>query len=183
MIVVTTDRVGGKRVVRTLGLVRGNTIRARHVGKDIMAALRNLVGGELEEYTKLLAESREQALDRMIEEAKGLGANGIISTRFSTSMIMASAAELLAYGTAVVLENGDTAPDCPSVSRFRVRAKAVCKIGRFGSRRFLCSRQCHRDQLRRSLQCGGRHDDVLLTIQPLPGPVSEAGSVIQPSAY
>lgn len=111
MIVVTTDRVGGKRVVRTLGLVRGNTIRARHVGRDIMAVLRNLVGGELAGYTKLLAESREQALDRMIEEAKGLGANGIISTRFSTSMIMASAAELLAYGTAVVLEDGDTAPD------------------------------------------------------------------------
>ncbi|MBQ91463.1 MAG: hypothetical protein CL441_08685 [Acidimicrobiaceae bacterium] len=109
MIVVTADRVTGKRVVRTLGLVRGNTIRTRHLGKDIMAVLRNVVGGEVAEYTKLLAESREQALDRMVEEAKGLGANGIISLRFSTSMIMGAAAELLAYGTAVVLEDDDTA--------------------------------------------------------------------------
>ena len=105
MIVVTANRVSGKRVARTLGLVRGNTIRARHIGKDIMAVMRNIVGGEVSEYTKLLAESREQALDRMVDEAKTLGANAIISLRFSTSMIMGGSAELLAYGTAVVLEN------------------------------------------------------------------------------
>jgi uncharacterized protein YbjQ (UPF0145 family) len=105
MIIITADRVTGKQVVRTLGLVRGNTIRARHIGKDIMAVMRNIVGGEVSEYTKLLAESREQALDRMVEEARGLGANAIISLRFSTSMIMGGSAELLAYGTAVVLED------------------------------------------------------------------------------
>ncbi|MCH7746463.1 MAG: YbjQ family protein [Acidobacteria bacterium] len=105
MIVVTANRVSGKRVARTLGLVRGNTIRARHIGKDIMAVMRNIVGGEVSEYTKLLGEAREQALDRMVDEARGLGANAIISLRFSTSMIMGGAAELLAYGTAVVLED------------------------------------------------------------------------------
>jgi uncharacterized protein YbjQ (UPF0145 family) len=105
MIVVTANRVSGKRVARTLGLVRGNTIRARHIGKDIMAVMRNIVGGEVSEYTKLLAESREQALDRMVDDARGLGANAIISLRFSTSMIMGGSAELLAYGTAVVLED------------------------------------------------------------------------------
>ena len=109
MIIVTTDRVCGKRVVRTLGLVRGNTIRARHIGKDIMAVMRNIVGGEVSEYTKLLAESREQALDRLMAEARELGANAIISLRFSTSMIMGGSAELLAYGTAVVLEDADEA--------------------------------------------------------------------------
>ena len=106
MIVVTTDSVEGKRVVRTLGLVRGNTIRARHLGKDIMAALRGIVGGEVSEYTKLMAESREQALDRMVEEARGIGANAILSARFQTSMVMQGAAELLAFGTAVVVEDG-----------------------------------------------------------------------------
>jgi uncharacterized protein YbjQ (UPF0145 family) len=110
MIVVTANRVSGKRIVRTLGLVRGNTIRTRHIGKDIMAVFRNIVGGEVTEYTKLLGESREQALDRMAEEATSLGGNATISVRFSTSMIMGAAAELLAYGTAVVLEDdpGDT---------------------------------------------------------------------------
>ena len=106
MIVVTTDGVEGKRVVRTLGLVRGNTIRARHLGKDIMATLRAIVGGEVSEYTKLMAESREQALDRMVEEARGIGANAIVSARFQTSMVMQGAAELLAFGTAVVVEDG-----------------------------------------------------------------------------
>ncbi len=106
MIVVTTDSVEGKRVVRTLGLVRGNTIRARHLGKDIMAALRGIVGGEVSEYTKLMAESREQALDRMVEEARGIGANAIVTARFQTSMVMQGAAELLAFGTAVVVEDG-----------------------------------------------------------------------------
>jgi uncharacterized protein YbjQ (UPF0145 family) len=107
MIVSTSHTVAGKRVVRTLGLVRGNTIRARHLGRDITAVLRNIVGGEVSEYTKMMAEAREQALDRMIEEAKTFGANAVVGTRFMTSMLMAGAAELLAYGTAVVLEDDD----------------------------------------------------------------------------
>jgi uncharacterized protein YbjQ (UPF0145 family) len=88
-----------------MGLVRGNTIRARHVGRDIMAGLRTLVGGEISEYTKLFAEAREQALDRMLEEARGLGANAVLEVRFATSMVMSGAAELLVYGTAVVVED------------------------------------------------------------------------------
>ncbi len=105
MIVVTpASAVVGYRVVRTLGLVRGNTIRARNVGRDIMAALKNLIGGEIEEYTKMMGEAREQAIDRMIENARELGANGILDVRFGTSYVMASAAEILAYGNAVVLE-------------------------------------------------------------------------------
>jgi len=87
-----------------LGLVRGNTIRARHVGRDIVAGLRNIVGGEIVEYTKMLAEAREQALDRMVEEAEKLGANAVVCLRFTTSYVMGGAAELLAYGTAVVVE-------------------------------------------------------------------------------
>ena len=106
MIVTTTAQIEGKRIVRTLGLVRGNTIRARHVGKDIMAGLRNVVGGEISEYTKLFAEAREQSLDRMVTEARGLGANAVVEVRFSTSMVMSAAAELLVYGTAVVVEDG-----------------------------------------------------------------------------
>ena len=105
IIVVTSPVIPGKKIVRTLGLVRGNTIRARHVGKDIMAGLRNLVGGEVTEYAKLLAESREQALDRMLADAEKLGANGIISVAFTTSVIMGGAAEMMAYGTAVVIED------------------------------------------------------------------------------
>ena len=105
MIVVTSDTVAGRKTAKTLGLVRGNTIRARHIGKDILAALKNIVGGEIVEYTKLMGESREQAIDRMIEEARELGADAVISIRFSTSMIMGGAAELLAYGTAVRLED------------------------------------------------------------------------------
>lgn len=101
MIVVTTDKVEGKQIVKTLGLVRGSTIRARHVGRDIMASLRNIVGGEITDYTKMLAESREQAIHRMVQEAEGLGANAIVGTRFVTSMVMSGASELLAYGTAV----------------------------------------------------------------------------------
>ncbi len=104
MIVVTSSEIHGQRVVRTLGLVRGNTIRARHIGKDILAGLRNLVGGEVFEYTKMMGEAREQALDRMVQEARELGANAIVDVRFATSMLMAGAAELLAYGTAVVVE-------------------------------------------------------------------------------
>ena len=104
MIAVTTDSIPGKRIVKTFGLVRGNTIRARHVGRDIMAALRNLVGGEIMEYTKLMAESREQAIDRMNQEAERMGANAVVGLRFTTSMIMGGAAELLSYGTAVYVE-------------------------------------------------------------------------------
>lgn len=104
MIVSTSEVIAGHRIVRTLGLVRGNTIRARHVGKDIKAGFRNIVGGEIAEYTKLLGEAREQAIDRMVEEAKELGANGIVAVRFTTSVVMSGAAELLAYGSAVVVE-------------------------------------------------------------------------------
>jgi uncharacterized protein YbjQ (UPF0145 family) len=104
MITVTTDTISGKKIVKTFGLVRGNTIRARHLGRDIMAGLRNLVGGEIIEYTKLMAESREQAIDRMIQNAEQMGANAVVCHRFSTSMIMGGAAELLSYGTAVYVE-------------------------------------------------------------------------------
>jgi uncharacterized protein YbjQ (UPF0145 family) len=105
MIITTTSTIHGKRVVRTLGLVRGNTIRTRHVGRDITAALRNLVGGEISEYTKLFAEAREQAIDRMVEEAEGLGANAVVEIRFSTAEVMSGAAELMVYGTALVVED------------------------------------------------------------------------------
>ena len=104
MIVTPAAHVAGHRAVKTLGLVRGNTIRARHLGKDILAGLKNLVGGEIEEYTKMLAEAREQALDRMLAEAKGLGANAVVDVRFSTSYVMGMAAEILVYGNAVLLE-------------------------------------------------------------------------------
>ena len=105
MILVTSENIAGKKVVKTLGLVRGNTVRARHIGKDIMAGFRNIVGGEVSEYTKMMAESREQALDRMATEARSLGANAVVEVRFSTSEVMAGAAELLAVGTAVVIED------------------------------------------------------------------------------
>jgi uncharacterized protein YbjQ (UPF0145 family) len=105
MIVTTTFEIPGRRVARVLGLVRGNTVRARHMGKDILAGLRNIVGGEVHEYTKLMAESREQALDRMVEEARSLGANAIVGARFMTSDIGRGMAEMLAYGTAVIIES------------------------------------------------------------------------------
>lgn len=104
MLITTTDTIEGKKIVRTLGMVKGNTIRARHLGNDIMAGLKNIVGGEISNYTKMMAESREQALDRMIEDAKKSGANAIVQVRFATSMVMTSAAEILAYGTAVIVE-------------------------------------------------------------------------------
>jgi uncharacterized protein YbjQ (UPF0145 family) len=104
MLIVTSDNIEGQRIVRTLGLVRGNTVRARHVGKDILAGLRGIVGGEIHEYTKLMAESREQTLDRMSAEARQLGANAVVATRFTTSVIIGGAAELLAIGTAVIVE-------------------------------------------------------------------------------
>ncbi len=104
MIVVTTAEISGKRIVRTLGLVRGNTIRARHLGKDIVAILRNVAGGEIHEYTKMLAEAREQAIDRLVEDAEALGANAVIGMRFESTMIQSGAAEMLCYGTGVVVE-------------------------------------------------------------------------------
>lgn len=104
MILVTTATITGSEIVETLGLVRGSTVRARHLGNDIMAGLRNLVGGELAGYTKMLAETREQALDRMAHEATQLGADAVVVVRFSTSELMSGAAEIVAYGTAVRLE-------------------------------------------------------------------------------
>ncbi len=101
MIVVTTPDIPGRRITRMLGLVRGNTIRARHVGRDVMAIFRNIAGGEVYEYTKMLAEAREQAIDRMLEDAATLDANAVVGMRFQTSMIMTGAAEMLCYGTAV----------------------------------------------------------------------------------
>ena len=105
MIVVTTSTVAGQGVTRMLGMVRGSSIRARHIGKDILALLRNVVGGEVTEYTKMLAEAREQAVDRMVEEAHALGADAVVSVRFQTAMVMSGAAEMLCYGTAVQLED------------------------------------------------------------------------------
>ena len=105
MIITTTESISGKRIVKTLGLVRGNTIRARHVGRDIGAMFRGMIGGEIVEYTKMMAESREQARDRMVAEAEQLGANAIVTARFSTSSMMQGAAELLVYGTAVIIED------------------------------------------------------------------------------
>ncbi len=107
MIVTTSNEIAAARIVKTHGLVRGNTIRARNIGRDVGAVLRSLVGGEITEYTKMLAEAREQSLDRMVEEARQLGANAIIAVRFSTSYIMSNAAEILVYGTAGTLDNGE----------------------------------------------------------------------------
>jgi uncharacterized protein YbjQ (UPF0145 family) len=104
MIVVTTDDVARHRVVETLGLVRGSSIRTRHLGQDITARLRNLAGGEVREYTKVLAEAREQAIDRMVEEAQALGADAVVAVRFQSAEVMTGAAEMLCYGTAVKLE-------------------------------------------------------------------------------
>ena len=103
MIVVNTETVPGHRIVESLGVVRGSTIRAKHVGSDIMASLRNLVGGEVKEYTQMLIETRNESLHRMKQEAEALGADAVVNLRFTTSQVMAGAAELLAYGTAVRL--------------------------------------------------------------------------------
>ena len=105
MLIVTSDEIIGKKIVKMIGLVKGNTIRARNIGKDFMAILRNIVGGEIVEYTKMIAESREQALDRLVTEAESFGANAVVATRFTTSAMMDGAAELLVYGTAVVVED------------------------------------------------------------------------------
>ena len=104
MIVTTTEQVEGRKIKKTIGMVKGSTIRAKHLGKDIMAAFRGVAGGEITEYTKMMAESREQALQRMIEDAEKQGANAIVAVRFTTSMVMQNAAEILAFGTGVVLE-------------------------------------------------------------------------------
>ncbi len=104
MIAVTTNEIEGRKIVKTIGLVRGSTIRAKHIGKDIMAGLRGMVGGEITEYTKMMAEAREQATQRMIEDAERQGANAVVGLRYSTAMVMQNAAEILAYGTGVVLE-------------------------------------------------------------------------------
>jgi uncharacterized protein YbjQ (UPF0145 family) len=101
VLITTQDELADYDITQTLGLVRGNTIRARHVGKDILAGLRSIVGGEILEYTKMLAEAREQSIDRMVEEADSLGADAIVCLRFTTSPVMQGAAELLAYGAAV----------------------------------------------------------------------------------
>ena len=105
MIVVTSSSIAGKRIVKTIGLVRGSTVRSRHIGKDLLAFFRNLVGGEIDEYTKMLAEAREQALDRMVAEAERAGANAVLDMRFGTSDTTGGAAEILAYGTGVVVED------------------------------------------------------------------------------
>jgi len=104
VIVTTAEQVEGKRVVKTVGLVSGSTIRAKHIGKDIMAQFRGIVGGEITEYTEMMNEARDEAVQRMIKDAEKKGANAVISMRFSTAMIMQFAAEILAYGTGVVLE-------------------------------------------------------------------------------
>ena len=104
MIVVTSDKIPGREIKEVFGLVKGNTIRARNIGRDILAGLKNIVGGEVSDYTKMMAESREQALDRMEESAKSMGANAIVAVRFVTTSVMDGAAELLAYGTAVIIE-------------------------------------------------------------------------------
>jgi uncharacterized protein YbjQ (UPF0145 family) len=104
MIVVNTETVPGYRVRRVLGMVQGNTVRAKHVGRDITASLKNLVGGELKGYTELLTESRRQAVERMLAQAEQLGANAVLNVRFSTSAVTAGAAELYAYGTAALIE-------------------------------------------------------------------------------
>ncbi len=101
MIITTTDAIPGATIEETLGLVRGSTVRARHVGRDIMAGLRNIVGGEVTEYTKLMAEAREQSIQRMIDSAEAMGANAIVGTRFITAAVAQGAAEIVAYGTAV----------------------------------------------------------------------------------
>jgi len=103
MIITTTSGVAGRDIKRTIGMVPGSTIRARHLGKDIMAAFRGMAGGEITEYTKMMAEACEEALKRMVEDAEKQGADAVVTVRFATSMVMQNAAEVLAYGTGVVL--------------------------------------------------------------------------------
>lgn len=104
MILTTTPTIPNKTIKKTLGIARGSTVRARNVGQDIFAGLKNIIGGEISEYTKLQAQSREQALQRMTKDAENLGANAIINVRLTTSMVMQGCSEILAYGTAVIVE-------------------------------------------------------------------------------
>jgi uncharacterized protein YbjQ (UPF0145 family) len=104
MIIVTTDFIAGKEIIETLGVVRGSTVRARNVGRDIFASLKSIIGGEITEYTKLQADAREQALQRMLKDAENLSADAIINLRFANSLIMQGASEMLAYGTAVKIQ-------------------------------------------------------------------------------
>ena len=104
MIIVTSSGIEGKKIVKTLGMVKGSTIRARHLGRDISAGLRSLIGGEITEYTKLMAEAREEAIQRMVEQAEEMGANAILDVRFTTSMVVSGSSELLVYGTAVIVK-------------------------------------------------------------------------------
>ena len=104
MIIVTTEQIPNKTIVETLGIARGSTVRARNIGNDIFAGLKNIIGGEISEYTKLQAQSREQALKRMVDDAESLGANAIVNVRLTTSMVMQGCSEILAYGTAVVIK-------------------------------------------------------------------------------
>ena len=105
MIITNTEEIPGRRILEHYGLVSGSTVRAKHIGRDMMASLKNIVGGELKGYTELLQDSRKQATDRMIEQAKELGANAIVNVRFSTSSVSQGASEIYAYGTAVTVEN------------------------------------------------------------------------------
>jgi len=107
MILSNIETIPGKAIIKHLGLVNGSTVRAKHAGRDIMASFKNIFGGELKGYTELLHESREEAIKRMVEQAESIGANAVVNVRFSTSSIAAGAAELFAYGTAVVLEAGN----------------------------------------------------------------------------
>ena len=107
MILVSTDTIFGKRITKVLGLVRGNTIRARHMGRDILAGFKHMAGGEITDYTKMMAETREQALDRLAEDAEALGGNAIVGLRFTTTSMMQGAAEFLVYGTAVIIEEDE----------------------------------------------------------------------------
>ena len=104
MIIVNTEEIANKKIKETLGIARGSTVRARNIGRDIFAGIKNLVGGEISEYTRLEAESREQAIKRMVDDAEKMGANAIINTRLTTSMVMQGCSEILAYGTAVIIE-------------------------------------------------------------------------------
>ena len=104
MIITTTETIPGREIIEILDIARGSTVRARHVGRDIFAGLKNIVGGEISEYTQLQAQSREQAIERMVEDAIDLGADAVVNIRFSTAMVMQGAAEILAYGTAVKLK-------------------------------------------------------------------------------
>ena len=105
MIVVNTDFIAGKEITQTLGMARGSTIQAKHIGKDVMSVLRSLTGGELTEYSNMLEEAREKAINRMVDDAEKMGADAVINVRFMTSMVMAGSAEILAYGTAVKLSD------------------------------------------------------------------------------